>query len=197
MMAGTWLGALQILIPKYDVEAVLDGDPRLPADLLPRRADDLRLAAEPSEGRASSASSRSASSTAAPRRCPLEVIEQFERTHRPAAERRLWALRGLAGDALDAAARPCASRARSACRCPTPTSKIVDLETGTRELPLGEAGELCICGPQVMKGYWNRPDETAHALRTHADGRVWLHTGDIAHDRRGRLHHASCSARRT
>jgi long-chain acyl-CoA synthetase len=31
-----------------------------------------------------------------------------------------------------------------------------------------------------MQGYWNKPDETAHALRTHADGRVWLHTGDIA-----------------
>ena len=58
--------------------------------------------------------------------------------------------------------------------------KIVDLETGTRDLPSGEAGELCICGPQVMKGYWNRPDETARVLRTHADGRVWLHTGDIA-----------------
>jgi long-chain acyl-CoA synthetase len=58
--------------------------------------------------------------------------------------------------------------------------KIVDLETGMRELPLGEAGELCIAGPQVMKGYWNRPEESAYVLRTHADGRVWLHTGDIA-----------------
>jgi len=58
--------------------------------------------------------------------------------------------------------------------------KIVDLEAGTRELPYGEAGELCICGPQVMKGYWNQPEATAHVLRTHDDGRVWLHTGDIA-----------------
>jgi long-chain acyl-CoA synthetase len=58
--------------------------------------------------------------------------------------------------------------------------KIVDLDSGTRELPLGTAGELCIAGPQVMKGYWNRPEETAYVLRTHTDGRVWLHTGDIA-----------------
>ena len=57
---------------------------------------------------------------------------------------------------------------------------IVDVETGTREMPLGEAGELCICGPQVMKGYWNKPDETANALRQHDDGRVWFHTGDVA-----------------
>jgi len=52
---------------------------------------------------------------------------------------------------------------------------IKDLETGTRVLVAGEVGELCIRGPQVMAGYWNRPDETAIALR---DG--WLHTGDIA-----------------
>jgi long-chain acyl-CoA synthetase len=58
--------------------------------------------------------------------------------------------------------------------------KIVDLTAGVTELPVGAAGELCIAGPQIMKGYWNRPDETAEVLRVHADGRVWLHTGDIA-----------------
>ena len=58
--------------------------------------------------------------------------------------------------------------------------KIVDVETGTRELPIGEVGELCISGPQVMKGYWNKPEESAHVLRTDADGRIWFHTGDIA-----------------
>jgi long-chain acyl-CoA synthetase len=43
-----------------------------------------------------------------------------------------------------------------------------------------EAGVLCIHGPQVMKGYWHMPTETANVLRKHADGKVWLHTGDIA-----------------
>lgn len=53
--------------------------------------------------------------------------------------------------------------------------KLVDIETGEREVAPGEPGELCISGPQVMKGYWNMPEETANVLR---DG--WLHTGDIA-----------------
>ncbi len=53
--------------------------------------------------------------------------------------------------------------------------KIVDIETGENELPVGEIGELCVRGPQVMEGYLNMPDETKHSLR---DG--WLYTGDIA-----------------
>jgi long-chain acyl-CoA synthetase len=52
---------------------------------------------------------------------------------------------------------------------------IVDLETGTKKLEPGETGELAVKGPQVMKGYWQNPEETALVLR---DG--WLFTGDIA-----------------
>jgi long-chain acyl-CoA synthetase len=58
--------------------------------------------------------------------------------------------------------------------------KIVDPETGTRELARGEVCELCVAGPQIMKGYWNQPGETAYALRTDGDGRTWLYTGDVA-----------------
>lgn len=45
-----------------------------------------------------------------------------------------------------------------------------------RQLPVGEVGELCIKGPQVMKGYWQRPEETANVI----DAEGWLHTGDMA-----------------
>lgn len=59
---------------------------------------------------------------------------------------------------------------------PSTDAAVVDLETGDRTLAPGEEGELVIRGPQVMKGYWNRDDETAAMIR---DG--WLHTGDVAH----------------
>lgn len=58
---------------------------------------------------------------------------------------------------------------------PDTDARIFDLETGTRELNAGEIGELAVKGPQVMKGYWRNPTETARVLR---DG--WLYTGDIA-----------------
>ena len=58
---------------------------------------------------------------------------------------------------------------------PNTECKLVNLEDGQTEVPAGEPGELCLRGPQVMKGYWNMPEETAQVLR---DG--WLYTGDIA-----------------
>jgi len=57
---------------------------------------------------------------------------------------------------------------------PSTMAKIVDMETG-KDLPVGEVGMLVIKGPQVMRGYWNKPEETKKQLR---DG--WLWTGDIA-----------------
>jgi long-chain acyl-CoA synthetase len=59
---------------------------------------------------------------------------------------------------------------------PSTDARIVDLDTGTREQPAKEPGELAVKGPQVMKAYWNMPAESAEALR---DG--WLYTGDIAY----------------
>ena len=53
--------------------------------------------------------------------------------------------------------------------------RIVDLDDGETDVPVGETGELLIKGPQVMEGYWNMPDETAATLKN-----GWLYTGDIA-----------------
>lgn len=56
--------------------------------------------------------------------------------------------------------------------------QICDPNTDT-EVPYGTEGEICIAGPTVMKGYLDNRAETASTLRTHDDGLVWLHTGDL------------------
>ena len=53
--------------------------------------------------------------------------------------------------------------------------RLIDIDDPDREVPVGERGELCVKGPQVMLGYWNKPEETALVVRN-----GWLHTGDIA-----------------
>jgi long-chain acyl-CoA synthetase len=74
-------------------------------------------------------------------------------------------------------AQPVAQRRTRSIGVPFPDTeaRIVDLETGQRELPVGEIGELVVRGPQVMRGYWRREEETRQVLR---DG--WLYTGDMA-----------------
>lgn len=59
---------------------------------------------------------------------------------------------------------------------------ISAFEPGTdRELSVGERGEICITGPTIMLGYLKKPKETANVLKTHSDGKVWVHTGDIGY----------------
>ncbi|MFT3800350.1 MAG: AMP-binding protein [Burkholderiaceae bacterium] len=71
----------------------------------------------------------------------------------------------------------------SSCGMPIFTSQVALLDDQGRPVPDGETGELCVRGPLVMRGYWQRPEETRQALR---DG--WLHTGDLARrDRDGYL----------
>jgi long-chain acyl-CoA synthetase len=62
--------------------------------------------------------------------------------------------------------------------------RIFDSDEGTQEMPVREVGEICITAPQLMDGFWNRPDETADALRDHPEPsgtRRWLHTGDLGY----------------
>jgi long-chain acyl-CoA synthetase len=104
---------------------------------------------------------------------PLEVLRRFEQ---------VTGGKVMEGYGLTEAAPVTHSNPREGVRKPGSVGlpmpdvdcRVVDVETGTREVAVGEAGELCIRGPNLMDGYWNRPDETAAVLR---DG--WLHTGDV------------------
>lgn len=104
---------------------------------------------------------------------PVEVMQEFERkTGVPIVEGY-----GLSETSPGTHANPSARRKLGSIGIPlvNTDSKIVDMETGMRELPPGEPGELIIKGPQVMKGYWKKPEETAAVLK---DG--WFYTGDLA-----------------
>lgn len=57
---------------------------------------------------------------------------------------------------------------------------IFDAETG-EELGYKEVGEVCVNGPSMMKGYFNKPEETANVMRKHDDGRIWIHSGDLGY----------------
>lgn len=59
--------------------------------------------------------------------------------------------------------------------------RIVDVDDGTKEMPLGETGELILRAPQLMLEYWNNPLETSETLRAYGEGGPWLHTGDLAY----------------
>jgi long-chain acyl-CoA synthetase len=59
--------------------------------------------------------------------------------------------------------------------------RILDADTGERDMPAGEVGELILRAPQYMAEYWDNPAETAETLRSHGPGGPWVHTGDLAY----------------
>jgi len=178
MMAGTWVGAQQILLPKYDVEMVLAAIRDYRPTFFPAVPTIyVSLLSHPRVLEYGLEHVRTFNTGGAP--CPVEVMEQFELTiGRPLSQGY-----GLSETSPVTHSTPQLSvRKPGTIGLPIPDTdmKIVDVETGTRELPAGEPGELCIAGPQVMKGYWRRPDESARVLQPDASGRVWFYTGDIA-----------------
>jgi len=178
MMIGLRIGALQIIHPKYEPDAVLTSIRTLHPTYFPAVPTlFVSLLNHPNADESCLERVRLFNSGGAP--CPVEVMEAWERRFgRPLNEGY-----GLSETSPVTHSTPqLAERRLGTIGLPFPDTdvKIVDVETGRRELAVGETGELCIAGPQVMLGYWNRPDETALALRPHADGRTWFHTGDIA-----------------
>jgi len=89
---------------------------------------------------------------------------------------------GLTETSPAATINPTAEEFNGSIGLPIPSSEIAIKNDQGQDLPLGQTGEICVRGPQVMRGYWNRPDETAKVMLP--DG--WLRTGDVGYmDERG------------
>jgi len=178
LMATTWQGGLQILIPKYDVDALLNAMKAYAPTYFPAVPTIyVSLLNHPKAKEHGLDKVKGFNSGSAP--LPMEVIDQFERL----TGGTLHEGYGLSEASPVTHTTPSLSRRKpGSIGIPLPDTdiKVVDLVRGDDEVPIGTEGELCIAGPQVMKGYWNRPDETATTLRKDRDGRVWLYTGDVA-----------------
>ena len=113
---------------------------------------------------------------------PRPVKERFEKL---VAERgghvRLLEGYGLTEAVTAIMAMPTEEYREGSMGIPFPDMAAKICVAGTeQEAPAGEEGELCVAGPAVMLGYLDDPEATAETLRVHADGRTWLHTGDLA-----------------
>ena len=178
MMCGVWVGGLQIIIAKYDVEQVLGAIRDFRPTYFPAVPTVfVSLLAHPKVLEHGLELVSTFNSGGAP--CAVEVMKEFERR----IGRPLYEGYGLSETSPVTHSTPQLARRRfGSIGLPLPDTdiKIVDLDAGTTEMRIGDPGELCISGPQVMKGYWNQPQETANALRQDRAGKMWFHTGDIA-----------------
>jgi long-chain acyl-CoA synthetase len=170
---GVWQGAMQIPIARFDAKLLLKALKDYQPTYFPGVPTLFVSMLNHPEAKTSGLDRvQRFNSGSAP--LPIEVIAQFERL----SGAMLFEGYGMTETAAVATSTPTlAKRKPGSIGLPmTGTEcKIVDLEDGDREVGLGEEGELCIRGPQIMKGYWNKPDETADAIRA-----GWLYTGDVA-----------------
>ena len=173
-------GGTSILVPQFS--------PRIVATLIRAKRPSLlvgvptlydALAREPSLDRADLSCLRAAFSGADT--LPRPVKERFEKR---VAERggnvRLLEGYGLTEAVTAIMAMPLDEYREGSIGIPFPDMLAKICAPGTeRSLPPGDEGEICVSGPAVMMGYLDDPEATCETLRRHADGRTWLHTGDI------------------
>ena len=174
MLFGLQIGAELVLHLRFDLDAAL-------RDLVAKRITCLpgvptmftALISHPDAARLDLSSLRHCSSGGAP--LPVEVQQRFQQlTGCPLNEG--W---GMTETSPTGTFTPIFGRRKAgSCGLPVPGTviKLVDVDDPSREVPAGERGEMCVKGPNVMKGYWNNPEATAASMT--ADG--FFRTGDVA-----------------
>ncbi len=173
LLLGVRLRAALVLLPRFDLSAVVSSIDHYRPTLFPGVPTMYVAINNVVAGGGHDLSSiKACLSGAAP--LPLEVAERFERF----SGGRLVEGYGLSECSPVALANPIYGKRKAGTigmPLPDTLARVVDPADPSQALPAGQAGELALRGPQVMVGYWNRPDETGQVLR---DG--WLLTGDMA-----------------
>ena len=166
-------GSAMVLLPRFETEKVLNAINRYRPAFFPG-VPTMYVAINnfPEVKKYDLRSIKACVSGAAP--LPVEVQQEFEKL----TGGKLVEGFGLSEAPVVVTANPLIGlRKIGSIGVPVPDveARIMDAEIGDKEIPLGEVGELVISGPQVMKGYWNRPEETEMVLHN-----GWLYTGDLA-----------------
>jgi long-chain acyl-CoA synthetase len=170
---GVRTGAALVLQPRFDLHKVLEAVDKYRPTIFPG-VPTMYVAINNAVGRDKHdlSSIKACVSGAAP--LPMEVSDEFERH----AGGRLVEGYGLTEASPVTHANPVYGKRKVGTiglPLPNTVARIADPSDLSRDMPVGEPGELAVQGPQVMQGYWNHPEETAQVLQ---DG--WLLTGDMA-----------------
>jgi len=174
MNFSVYMAWAQILVPKPQTEPLLEAIRRFKPSFVPLVPTMyIGLLRHPDLKKIDTSCIRGAFSGSAP--LPVEVIHEFEKATGAVIVEGF----GMTETTPVTHINPFADGARKVGSVGLPISdtlcRIVDLESGINDMPIGERGELITKGPQVMKGYKDKPEETANTIK---DG--WIYTGDIA-----------------
>ncbi|MEJ9231218.1 long-chain fatty acid--CoA ligase [Peribacillus butanolivorans] len=173
MNLSVYIAGDSIILPRFEIEEVLETIKREQPTIFPGVPTMyVALTNHPKAEEYGMGSIRVCNSGSAP--MPMELLREFERK----SGAKIIEGYGLSEASPSTHCNPIFAERKPGSvgiGFPSTDYKVVDLGDGTKEVATGEMGELIIKGPQVMKGYWNMPEETAVTLK---DG--WLYTGDIA-----------------
>jgi long-chain acyl-CoA synthetase len=173
LLLGLRLGAALVLLPRFDLDGVLSAVDKYRPTLFPG-VPTMYVAINNAAAKGGHDLSSIKACLSGAAALPLEVAERFERL----SGGRLVEGYGLSESSPVATANPIYGKRKAGTigmPLPDTLARVADPVDPAKTMPVGEPGELALAGPQVMRGYWNRPDETAQVLK---DG--WLLTGDMA-----------------
>jgi long-chain acyl-CoA synthetase len=174
---GIYGGSKLVLMPRFDVKMSIEAIQKHRITIFPGvPAMYIAINNFKDTPKYDLSSVRYCTSGAAP--LPIEVAQEFSRITKGA---KLVEGYGLSEASPVTHCNPLNGEIRvGSIGVPVPDTDVKIVDDHGDQVPQGEVGEICVSGPQVMLGYWNRPDETAKCLIKDDTGKIWLHTGDMA-----------------